>query len=206
MWIFYPNSGVLATSDRFHCGSRSNFGWNPHQRSIAVCGENSSCSGSQKHNTFDFCTIQFSQNYCLYLAIDVFTEMYRIQKEGKSHTKLIRSFRNVTERSNTRCNYCFLVILEKIFVYLGIRWLNNWKFVTFLCLTIGYNRTRYNSVIQSYQTFASGLILTSPTILGLPSILNYSWFLISPSLSLFPLILWTWFSVLLMNGLCALLI
>ena len=71
----------------------------------------------RKNNAFDFCIIQFSQSYYLYVVIDVFTEMCRIQKmEGKVHTKLIRSFGNVTARSNRRYkgdNYHFLVILKK---------------------------------------------------------------------------------------------
>ena len=34
----------------------------------------------KENNAFDFCIIQFSQSYCFYLAIYVFTEMCRIQK------------------------------------------------------------------------------------------------------------------------------
>ena len=67
----------------------------------------------RKNNAFDFCIIQFSQRYYLYLAIEVFTEMCRIQKDEKVHTKLICSFGNVRERSNRRYkgdNYHFLVI------------------------------------------------------------------------------------------------
>ena len=46
----------------------------------------------KKENAFDFCIIQFSQSYCFYLAIYVFTEMCRIQK-------LICSFGNVTDQT-----------------------------------------------------------------------------------------------------------
>ena len=37
----------------------------------------------KKTNAFGFCIIQSFQSYYLYLAIDVFTEMCRIQKDGK---------------------------------------------------------------------------------------------------------------------------
>ena len=54
-------------------------------------------SQKRKTNAFDFCIIQSSQSYDLYLAIDVFTETCRIQKDGKVHAKIIRSFGNVNE-------------------------------------------------------------------------------------------------------------
>ena len=101
----------------------------------------------KKDNAFDFCIIQFSQSYCLYLAIEVFTEMCKIQKEGKGHRKHFRSFGNVTERSNRRCkedNYHFLVIFFfNLFISAFVD-----SMIGNSCLTIGYNWTRHNSQIH----------------------------------------------------------
>ena len=45
----------------------------------------------KKSNSFDSRIIQLSQSYSLYLAIEEFPQMHRIQKK-KNHTRSIRSF------------------------------------------------------------------------------------------------------------------
>ena len=69
----------------------------------------------RKNDAFNFCIIQFSQSYYLYLAIDVFTEICSIQKRRKSSHET-HSFVWECDRSNRRYkgdNYRFLVILKK---------------------------------------------------------------------------------------------
>ena len=93
----------------------------------------------KENKAFDFCIMQFSQSYCSYQTVYVFTEVSRIQGERKRSNETY-SFVWKCDRSNRRCkggDYHFLVILIKIFVL--------------------------------PQTLSSGLILTSPEILGLSS-------------------------------------
>ena len=121
----------------------------------------------KQNNAFDFCIIQFSQSYCFYLAIYVFTEMFRIQKERKRSYETY-SFVWKCDRSNRRFkgdDYRFLVILLKIFVCLGF----------------------------CFELFSSGLILTLPAILGLSSILGWvlHWPLLCLSWSLFFRLPWS---------------
>ena len=100
----------------------------------------------KENNAFDVCIIQFSQSYCFYLTIYIFTEVCRIQKERKRSYETY-SFVWKGDRSNRRCkgaDYRFLVILKNI------------------C-----------SSRLLLQTLSSGLILTSPEILGLSSILGW---------------------------------
>ena len=94
--FFYPNGGVLVTSDRFNCRSRSNFGWNLRQRKIAVYEENSSCCDSQKHKKKEKQHFRFLYNttFSKLLSLSRYRRIYInvLNTKGKGHTKLIRSF------------------------------------------------------------------------------------------------------------------
>ena len=124
---FDLNGGVLATSDRFHCGNQSNFGWNPCQNKIAAGREIvpvaiHKSTQKKENNAFGFCIIQISQSYCFYLTIYVFTEMCRIQKKERKSSYETYSFVWICDRSNRNCkggNYRFLVIVIKN-VYLSL--------------------------------------------------------------------------------------
>ena len=108
---FDPNGGVLATSDRFRCGSRSNFGWNPRRiknvagREIVPVAVHKSTQKKENNAFGFFFIIQISQSYCFYLTIYVFTEVCRTYKKKKKKKKekglmkLIRSFGNVTDQT-----------------------------------------------------------------------------------------------------------
>ena len=74
----------------------------------------------KKTNAFDFCIIQSFQSYYLYLAIDVFTEMCRKQKDRKVHTKRVRLFGNVTEiKQKMQGRQLLLGYLKKIYLLIS---------------------------------------------------------------------------------------
>ena len=120
----------------------------------------------KENNAFDFCMIQFSQSYCFYKNIYVVTEVCKIQKERNWFYE-IYSFVWKCDRSN------------RMFKGGGSRW-------------FGYFDKNICSSQFLIKTVSSGLILNSPEILRLFSILGLilHWSLLSLSWSLFSRLPW----------------
>ena len=169
---FDPNGGVLVTSDRFRCGNRSNFGWNPRRSKIAVWRE--IIPVTVHKNTQEERKQRFR-----FLYNTIFSKLLFLS----NYIRIYRTVQNTKRKKK---------VLGNVFVRLEM-WQIKQNVQGRRLSFLGYLKENICSSRLLLRTLSSGLIWTSLEILGLSSILGWvlHWPFLCLSWSLFSRLPWS---------------